>query len=239
MGRLQLRYILNILLALTILVAAAPASLAGESPKVIYWNSPAGQELRARIPADEDYWQLIPTFATQQTQSYCSVASAITVLNAMPIKKPVDPTYAPYAFFTQSNFFTPKVRKIIGPDTVLHQGMTREEMAETLQAQGVKAKSIAGDTFTDDSLRDLLKKALGNDGRFVLANYLRKSLGQVGGGHWSALAAYDPKADRVLILDVAKYKYPPAWVSLSALRQAIATLDTTSNKPRGLVIVSK
>lgn len=233
-----MRLILNTLLTLTILIAAAPTALANETPKVIYWNSQAGQELRARISADADYWQLIPTFAVQKTQSYCSVASAITVLNAMPIKKPVDPTYAPYAFFTQTNFFTPKVRKIIGPQTVLRQGMTREEMAETLRAQGVKAKSITGDAFTDDSLRTLLRQALGNDGRFVLANYLRQSLGQVGGGHWSALAAYDKKTDRVLILDVAKYKYPPAWASIAALRQAIATLDTTSNKPRGLVIVS-
>jgi hypothetical protein len=29
------------------------------------------------------------------------------------------------------------------------------------------------------------------------------------------------------------------WVSISTLRQAIATIDTTSNKARGLVIVSK
>jgi len=85
----------------------------------------------------------------------------------------------------------------------------------------------------------LLKKALGDDGQFVLANYFRATLGQVGGGHWSALAAYDAQSDSVLILDVAKYKYPPAWVSISMLQQSISTIDTTSNKARGLVIVSK
>ena len=73
----------------------------------------------------------------------------------------------------------------------------------------------------------------------MLANYLRQSLGQVGGGHWSALAAYDAQSDRVLILDVAKYKYAPAWVTIDDLRRAINTLDTTSGKARGLVIVSK
>ncbi len=206
---------------------------------VIYWDTPAGKELRARIPADADYWQLIPTFAVQNTQSYCSVASAITVLNAMPISKPVDPSYAPYAYFTQQNFFNANVTRIISPETVLHMGMTREEMAETLAAQGVKATSIAGDTLTDDSLRSLLKSALLDDGRFVLANYLRANLGQVGGGHWSVLAAYDTQSDRALILDVAKYKYPPVWVGISTLRQALATLDTTSNKSRGLVFVSQ
>jgi hypothetical protein len=217
--------------------AAAPAI--AEPAVVIYWDSAEGKALRARMPADADYWQLAPNFAAQITQSYCSVASAVTVLNAMPITKPVDPTYAPYAYFTQTNFFTPEVVKVISPQTVLAMGMTREEMAETLSRQGVKAISIAGDTLSEEGLRTLLKKALGDDGQFVLANYFRANLGQVGGGHWSALAAYDAQSDSVLILDVAKYKYPPAWVSISILQQAIATIDTTSNKARGLVVVSK
>lgn len=231
--------LLRVLLVPVILFATTSPVLSEETPKVIYWNTPAGQALRKHIPADADYWQLMPTFTTQQTQSYCAVASAVTVLNAMPIKKPVDPTYAPYTYFTQNDFFSPAVRRIIKPDTVLHQGMTREELTRTLQASNVTAKSIAGDTFTDDSLRKLLKKALGNDGQFVLANYYRKSLNQIGGGHWSVLAAYDTQSDRVLIMDVAKYKYPMSWVSIAVLRQALDTMDTTSNKARGLVIVSK
>jgi len=216
-----------------------PASTISAEPAVVYWDSAEGKALRARMPADADYWQLAPNFTAQITQSYCSVASAVTVLNAMPIAKPVDPTYAPYAYFTQSNFFTPEVVKVISPKTVLEMGMTREQMAETLSHQGVKAISIAGDTLSEEGLRTLLKKALGDDGQFVLANYYRANLGQVGGGHWSALAAYDAQSDSVLILDVAKYKYPPAWVSISLLQQAIATIDTVSNKARGLVIVSK
>jgi len=214
-------------------------AIAGEERAVVYWDSPAGKTLRTRIPADADFWQLSPNFAVQNTQSYCSVASAITVLNSLPIKKPVDPAYTPYGYFTQINFFTPEVSKVISPQTVLAMGMTRDQMAETLALQGVKIKSIAGDTLNDAELRSLLKKALGDDGQFVLANYLRAVLGQVGAGHWSALAAYDAQSDSVLILDVAKYKYSPVWVGISTLREAIATLDSTSNKSRGLVIVSQ
>jgi hypothetical protein len=228
------------LLALMLCLLVSPAIvLADANPGVVYWDTAEGKVIRSRMPADADYWQLIPTFAVQNTQSYCSVASAITVLNAMPIKKPVDPTFAPYEYYTQTNFFTPEVTKVISAETVLAMGMTREEMAETLSRQGVTARSIAGDTFDDQSLRELLQKALGDDGQFVLANYFRASLGQVGGGHWSALAAYDAQSDSVLILDVAKYKYPPVWVGIGTLREAIATLDKTSNKSRGLVIVSK
>ena len=219
--------------------ASALSALAGEAPDVVYWGSEEGKTLRARMAVDADYWQLSLTFAVQNTQTYCSVASAITVLNALPIKKPVDPVYAPYAYFTQGNYFTPEVTTVISPQTVLSMGMTREEMARTLTMHGASAKSIAGDTLGDDSLRTLLQKALGDDGQFVLANYFRANLEQAGGGHWSVLAAYDAPTDRVLILDVAKYKYPPAWVGVGTLRQALATLDSTSNKMRGLVIVSK
>jgi glutathione-S-conjugate glycine hydrolase len=229
---------MNRLLLLIMLSFIAPA-LADVQPNVIYWNSPAGKALRARMPADADYWQLAPVFVAQKTQSYCSVASAVTVLNALPIKRPVDPIYAPYAYFTQRDFFTPAVSKIIDAKTVLAQGMTRAQMAQTLRAQGVHAESISGATLDDSGLRTLLQKTLVDDGHFVLANYLRQSLGQVGGGHWSALAAYDAQSDRVLILDVAKYKYAPAWVGIDDLRRAIATFDTTSGKSRGLVIVSK
>ena len=225
-------------LLLSALTVSAPSWAEAEFD-VTYWDTAEGRALQSRIPEKADYWQLIPTFAVQITQSYCSVASAITVLNAMPIQKPVDPTYAPYAFFTQTNFFTPEVTEIISAETVLKMGMTREEMTATLNAQGVSARSVAGDTFNDEDLRTLLQYTLGDDGQFVLANYYRASLGQVGGGHWSALAAYDVKTDSVLILDVAKYKYPPVWVGTSTLLTAIATLDTTSNKSRGLVIVSK
>jgi hypothetical protein len=214
-------------------------AFATTEPELIYWDTPSGKILHSRISVDADYWQLIPNFAVQNTQSYCSVASAITVLNAMPITKPVDPMYAPYAYFTQSNFFTPEVSKIISAQTVLEMGMTRGEMVKALTAEGVHATTVAGDIIKEKALRTLLKKALGDDGQYVLVNYLRAKLGQVGSGHWSVLAAYDVKSDKVLILDVAKYKYPPVWISISTLLDAINTLDSTSMQSRGLVLVGK
>jgi glutathione-S-conjugate glycine hydrolase len=233
----------SLLRALVLAVALSSCAFGDALPAAadtgpVYWDTPEGRVLRARIPADADYWQLVPNFAVQETQSYCGVATAITVLNSLPIKKPVDAAYAPYAYFTQGNFFTPAVSRIISAPTVAAQGITREEMSRALASFGLRARSISGDALTDDSLRSLLKSALGDDGQFVLANYFRGTFGQVGGGHWSALAAYDATTDRVLILDVAKYKYAPGWVRLRVLRQSLATLDTTSGKPRGLVIVS-
>ena len=80
----------KLLLALLLFTLALPVSaLAGLDPVVVYWDTAQGKILRSRMPADADYWQLIPAFAVQATQSYCSVASAVTVLNAMPIDEKV------------------------------------------------------------------------------------------------------------------------------------------------------
>ena len=51
----------------------------------------------------------------------------------------------------------------------------------------------------------------------MILSYSRKVLNQTGSGHFSPAGAYDPTSDMVLIMDVARFKYPPHWVPLSLL----------------------
>ena len=74
-------------------------------------------------------------------------------------------------------------------------------------------------------MRYELKSALIDPYARVMINYDRKGLGQVGGGHFSPLGAYHEKTDSFLIMDVAKYKYPPVWVGAATLYGAMATPD--------------
>ena len=72
----------------------------------------------------------------------------------------------------------------------------------------------------------------------MIVNYLRKSIGQERGGHISPLAAYDADSDKFLILDVARYKYPPVWVKAAALFDAMNTTDSDNeNRTRGFVLI--
>jgi len=65
-------------------------------------------------------------------------------------------------------------------------------------------------------------------------------MGQETGGHISPLAAYDEDTDRFLILDVARYKYPPVWVTAADLYGAMNTKDSDNDdKMRGYVLISK
>lgn len=50
-------------------------------------------------------------------------------------------------------------------------------------------------------------------------------MGKVGGGHFSPLGAYHASTDSFLIVDVAKYKYPPVWVAAETLFSSLATVD--------------
>jgi len=64
-------------------------------------------------------------------------------------------------------------------------------------------------------------------------NFHRQPLGMVGGGHMSPVGAYDNRTDRLLILDVSRYKYPPMWVPMPAMFDAMNTTDSDSGKSRG------
>jgi len=57
-------------------------------------------------------------------------------------------------------------------------------------------------------------------------------------GHISPLGAYDGDTDKFLILDVARYKYPPVWVKAAVLFGAMNTADSdNNNRTRGYVLI--
>ena len=49
----------------------------------------------------------------------------------------------------------------------------------------------------------------------------------------------DEASDSALLLDVARYKYPPVWVPLADVLAAAQDPDSVSGKARGLLLVSK
>ena len=70
-----------------------------------------------------------------------------------------------------------------------------------------------------------------------MVNFSRKVLGENGPGHFSPISAYNAAEDRILLMDVATYKYPPAWVKLKKLWQAMNTWDDASESMRGFILI--
>ncbi|MDF2867348.1 MAG: glutathione gamma-glutamylcysteinyltransferase, partial [Gammaproteobacteria bacterium] len=47
------------------------------------------------------------------------------------------------------------------------------------------------------------------------------------------------QSDRFLLMDVARFKYPPVWVKTVNLWNSMKTLDKDAGKMRGFVIIQK
>jgi hypothetical protein len=73
----------------------------------------------------------------------------------------------------------------------------------------------------------------------MAVSYSRRTLAQSGDGHFSPIAAYDIATDHVLIMDVARFKYPHHWVPVSVLFEAMKCLDSVTGKSRGYVVLSR
>ncbi len=186
----------------------------------------AGLRLLADADARTDYGLLRANYESQALRSYCGVASSVTVLSALG--REVD----------QASFFTSKASEVRPRRKVMLGGMSLPDLAGLLRAHGANVALQHASLSDVEQFRETLVRNLSTEGDFLLVNYQRQVLGQNKVGHISPVAAYDRETDTVLIMDTASYSYPPTWVPVESLFEAMATLDRSSGKSRGYVEVS-
>ena len=179
---------------------------------------------------------LLENFTTEYGTTYCSVASAVMALNSINVPQPDDLQHPSFKYFTQDNFFTDQVTKVVKKEEVAKSGMTLEQLTAAINAHGAHANAFHASKLTLTKARQLLINALEKK-EPVIANVLRTGLNQKGGGHHSPIASYDKQTDRFLFLDVARYKYHSSWIKTSDLWNAMNTMDDGSS--RGFIVVSR
>jgi hypothetical protein len=234
----------RLLRTLALLLLLTPASLRAETlslpSNLVDSASDKGEALLVESEAREAYFSLVSNFVTQKNQAFCGVASMVMIFNALQLPAPPVPEYDPYKTFTQDNVLDARTEAILPRATILQQGITLDQLGALFAVQPV---SVSVHHAADSSLDEFRAKAqdyLAKPGHFVAVNYLRKVIGQEKGGHISPLAAYDRDADMFLILDVARYKYPPVWVKAAELFAAMNTVDADNNgKTRGYVLIAR
>jgi hypothetical protein len=227
-----------LLQACATLEAPAPKKNVEITGNYVTLISDEGRARIARSGHKVDYVSLMATFTMQERQTLCSVATGVSILNALPIKRPVDPKYAPYPYFTQTNYFSARVNAIITRETTLNMGQTLDEAAMVMAVHGAVARAYHASDSSPDEFRRIAMANMNERNNFIAVNYRRNYVGQPPGSHFSPLAAYDEATDSFLILDVARYKFPPVWVSVADLFAAMSTTDDVSNKSRGFLVVS-
>lgn len=224
----------KLIAALVGLAVATPAM----ADELIYLTTDAGEERLLEAELNRDYFPLASYLEFEQIVTFCGPATVAAVANSLDIARPSPDRLYPWTLFTQDLLFNDANQKLKPYAMVEHEGLTLAELDTFIENLGMTAEHHFADETPVDALRAAIKSTLADrDSRFI-ANYSRKALPQEGDGHISPVAAYDEATDSVLILDVAKYKYPPVWVTVETLHAGMMMTDSGSNRSRGFVVVS-
>ena len=213
--------------------------VAGAADKLVYFDQPASAKLFDEADVKGQFWTLVRYFISQRIDTFCSVASSVMVLNALEVPSPVSPMTYPYNKFDEQNFFTRGVLEAQKVRNIAGDGLYLAEISGMLKTFDVTVDVHHADASSLEQFRTLAVAALASTDRYVMVNFERAKMGQSGGGHFSPLAAYHRKSDRFLMLDVARYRYPPVWVKAEDLWNAMNTFDADARASRGFVIIGR
>ena len=182
----------------------------------------------------ESFHALVAHLHTQAEPAWCGLGTLVTTLNALEID-PGRVWKGPWRFFGEELLVCCKSLEVAAAE-----GLTLAEVACLAECNGAAVERFHALDGGEAAFRErLLASVRSQAGPFVIANYDRAALGQTGTGHFSPLAAVHLASDRVLVLDVARFKYPPHWVDIATLWRAMASVDGDANQPRGYLVLDR
>ncbi|URE47206.1 hypothetical protein MUK42_16959 [Musa troglodytarum] len=205
------------------------------SPPAIEFASPEGKRLFTEAYQSgtmEGFFKLISHFQTQSEPAYCGLATLAMVLNALAID-PGRKWKGPWRWYDES------MLDCCEPlEKIKAEGITFGTVACLAQCAGAEVKAFRTNQSTIDDFRAHVIKCTSSEDCHLIVSYHRKPFNQTGTGHFSPIGGYHAESDMALILDVARFKYPPHWVPLALLWEAMDTIDKTTGRPRGFMLIS-
>ena len=224
---------------LCVVLSSLDPACAADSDKIVYFDQPESATFLDEAEVKGNFWALVRYYISERIDTYCGIASSVMVLNALEVPSPVARLTYPYNKFDQDNFFTSAVLDVQQVHSIAGNGQTLAQLSSMLRTFGLTVDVHHADTVSPEQFRALAATTLKTTDHYVVVNFSRTVLGQEGRGHFSPLAAYDEKSDRFLLMDVARYKYPPAWVKAKDLWSAMNTDDADAKAKRGFVIIGR
>lgn len=179
----------------------------------------------------EVFWRISQNFEAQEKTNSCGIASVVVAMNTLGID---DPNHK--ARWTQEGFFTEPVQQVVPLNIIDQRGMNLRELKAALETFHVRSAIYYWNQYSEDEMRRIIEDALLDPDKVVIANYFRPALGLPGEGHYSPIAMYNNAADSVLMMDVAEYCPPPAWVKVDDL---LLSMQPVRGKVRGFLVISK
>jgi hypothetical protein len=205
----------------------------------LYLPTPMGAERFARSAVNPSVLRIFGYAETESRQTFCGPTSLAIAMNSLGVNDPTPPSLFPYHLVTQETVFTPANLAVRSYAAVDSGGMTLDQLARFAANLKLSASVLHAADLPAAEVRARLMAAIGQPDSRVIVNFRRASLGQEGEGHFSPLVAYDSTSDSFLILDVARYKYPPAWVNFKDLDTGMRAVDPDSGLSRGALILTR
>uniref|UniRef100_A0AAV1TQ56 glutathione gamma-glutamylcysteinyltransferase n=1 Tax=Peronospora matthiolae TaxID=2874970 RepID=A0AAV1TQ56_9STRA len=206
----------------------------------IAFSSPAGRTLftEAITSSDPNYMQiyfpLAEQFITQGEPAFCGLATLAMCLNALQID-PGRLWKGPWRWFSEE-LFECCTSLLVAKE----KGISMSEFVCLARCNGVMTEEYrATSSLMLEQFRAIVQHSCATSSEIVVLNYSRQVLGQSGDGHFSPIGGYHVERDMVLLMDVARFKYPPHWVKLSQVFEAMQRVDQSVDLPRGLVVMTK
>ena len=203
----------------------------------IAFSSTEGRQLfreALELGGMEGYFALAEQFHTQAEPAFCGLGTMVVVLNALAID-PGRIWRGVWRWYGEEMLDCCQTLSAIK-----ETGITLEEFVCISRCNGAKVTAYRYMERSLDEFRQDVKRITSTAyGIHMVAAYSRKILGQTGDGHFSPIAGYHPQKDLVLLLDVARFKYPPHWVPSFLLWQAFEPPDPETNRSRGYVLLQK
>ncbi|XP_056689312.1 glutathione gamma-glutamylcysteinyltransferase 1 isoform X2 [Spinacia oleracea] len=181
----------------------------------------------------EGFFKLISYFQTQSEPAYCGLASLSMVLNALSID-PGRTWKGPWRWFDES------MLDCCEPlEKVKSKGISFGKLTCLAQCAGANVQAFRTSESSIKEFRNYVKTCSVSDECHVISSYHRGIFKQTGSGHFSPIGGYHGGKDMALVLDVARFKYPPHWIPLSLLWEAMDTVVEASDEHRGYMLISR
>lgn len=174
----------------------------------------------------DGYFPLAEQFHTQADPAFCGLGSLVVALNALGID-PGRLWKGPWRWFAEE-----LLDCCLPLERVQQRGINLDELACLARCNGANVSVHRAESADPSVLRDALQEASRGEA-VLIAAYDRASLGQTGSGHYSPIGGYHRERELALILDVARFKYPPHWAPVETLWRAMLPVDSETGRSRG------
>ncbi|XVF21546.1 hypothetical protein REPUB_Repub12eG0099100 [Reevesia pubescens] len=206
------------------------------SPPAFDFGSSEGKQLFIEAIQNgtmEGFYRLISYFQTQSEPAYCGLASLSMVLNALAID-PGRKWKGPWRWFDES------MLDCCEPlEKVKEKGISFGKLVCLAHCAGAKVEAFRTNQSSLADFRNFVVRCSTSDDCHMISSYHRATFKQTGTGHFSPIGGYHAGRDMALILDVARFKYPPHWVPVKLLWEAMENVDEATGQHRGFLLISR